>query len=71
VSWEEVFLIVYLPLFLIFLVSRHDKSYSLTPRPPEEWMTKGLALVEMPEIDYHIAVCSRMRYNPGAEMLTA
>ena len=32
----------------------HDKSGSLAPRPQGEWMTKALALAEMPEIDHRV-----------------
>jgi len=34
---------------------RHEKSRSLAPRPFEEWMTRTLALAEMPEIDHRIS----------------
>jgi len=47
-------LIVSLPLFPIFLISKHDHSESLLPRPQREGMMQGLALAEMPEIDQRV-----------------
>jgi len=34
---------------------RHDKSRSLALRPFGEWMTRTLALAEMPEIDHRVS----------------
>ena len=41
--------------FIISPFSRHNKSGSIAPRPIGEWMTRTLALTEMPEIDHRIS----------------
>ena len=55
VSWAEGFLMGSLPLFAVFAISWHDNFGSLSPRPQREWMRKGAALAEMPEIDHRIS----------------